>query len=152
MKEVIGISVFALVVVGFFVMYVRQLLTNLASKHWPSVWGNILSIEIAKEGGDGNYRYVPNVTYSYKIDDITYSGRIYDTAIGNLTAPLAKAQIDQYSVGNPVKVYYNPKNHEECTLQPSVSRQTIIGIVLSGTLSALLLSIAVKSVVKLLNP
>ncbi len=142
MKEVIEISIFALVVVGFFVMYVRQFLTNLASKHWLNVEGNILSVEIAKEGGHGNYRYVPNVTYSYKLDDITYSGNIYDTAIGNLTVSLAKVQIDQYSVGKPVMVYYNPKNHEESTLQPSVSRQTIIGLLVWGILSALLISIA----------
>jgi len=152
MKEMIGLSVFALAAVGFFVMYVQQFLTNLASKRWPNVEGNILSAEIVKEGGHGNYSYVPNVTYSYRLDDIAYSGDISDTAIGNPTSTLAKAQITQYSVSKPVTIYYAPNNHEKSTLHPSVSRQTIGGLLLSGILSAVLLSVAAQSAIKLLNP
>ena len=113
------------------------------SKSWPSVTGNILSCSIRtsetnSDPGLSTTLYAPEVEYEYPVEGATLRGnRIQFGGVSKQTElNKAQAMADQYPVGSQVKVFFNPANPSQCTLDQTVS---FTGIVVWFVIGLLLL-------------
>jgi hypothetical protein len=88
-----------------------------ASAEWRSAPGNLLSFKITKGTYKRQTHYYPNLEYEYTVGGTRYtSDRISFGYLAYDSEDEAKADIEQQIHGNPVKVYYNPKNPKDAVL------------------------------------
>lgn len=124
MKKLLHLAICA--VVMFF--GARQALEMGDSREWPTTQGQITSARIDKQSvsnphkggysGSSPYRYEVRVSYSYQVDGLPYTGkrlRIRRTSYSN--EKLARRELADYPVGQPVKVHYNLEEPESSVLQ-----------------------------------
>ena len=91
---------------------------DISQKNWPTVQGRITKADVV-----GGRIYIPEVVYTYKIEQNDYYGKT------DLKVPyfgpkssrkeVAYKSIEQYKEGSIRKVYYNPENPSESYLKPS---------------------------------
>ena len=142
---------FALICGGFFVLVLLALGGGLifyglrsrqkaeASQSWPSTTGQIIRSEVkqsANTDDDGNtsYSYYPSVEYTYQITGQTYTSKrlVFGALKGYGSSAKAVADLQPYSLGGQVTVYYNPENPSEAVLERkagALSGMMIIGII-----------------------
>jgi hypothetical protein len=94
-----------------------------ASADWPNVRGQVLSSDVRvssdSEGGDS---YVPQVEYSYLVNDVEYRDdtiKFGENSYGRRRT--AEEIANRYPVGQSVSVYYNPAEPDEAVLEPGVT-------------------------------
>lgn len=115
------------------VMMIWQGLTGIITaweaRSWPVTPGIVESVEvITTEGGeDGDTTYEPVVTYSYTVAGSRYVADRVDVR-DPVKHQLVSAQdvTRNYRKGNPVSVYYNPKNPASALLEPGASKENWI--------------------------
>ena len=88
-----------------------------ASTEWSSVQGNLLSFEVTKSTIKHQTHYYPHLEYEYTVGGTRYtSHRISFGYLAYDSEDEAKSDIERQIHGNPVKVYYNPKNPKDAVL------------------------------------
>ena len=124
---VVGLGAFGVVVALFALAVQRQ--ASLARK-WPVVSGTIKLSEIeeyraAPTGQEtrGQVMYQRKVSYSYIWNKISYTNMHASLAsnVASTSSWLVRKSTSAYQDGATVKVYVNPANPSEATLEPSTS-------------------------------
>ncbi|MHC9510897.1 DUF3592 domain-containing protein [Kangiella sp. M94] len=84
-------------------------------KHWQRTTGFIKSTEVKIEHSPSNTitinttSYKPHIEYTYEIDGKTYHGQqLALVLINQSTHKEAEEFLEQYQVGKPVMIYYDP--------------------------------------------
>ncbi|MEW5718265.1 MAG: DUF3592 domain-containing protein [Chloroflexota bacterium] len=88
-----------------------------ASTEWLNVPGNLLSFEITRGKTKRQTHYYPHLEYEYTVNGTRYtSKRISFGYLAYDSEDEVKSDIERQIRGNPVKVYYNPKNPKDAVL------------------------------------
>jgi Protein of unknown function (DUF3592) len=116
------------VVIALFAL-VMQKQTRLAMK-WPVVSGTIKMSDVeqyraapSEQGSRGAVMYQREVSYSYRFNDVDYTGieARFATGSNSTSGWLMRKFMTAYQDGSVVKVYVNPLNPSEATLNPRTS-------------------------------
>ncbi|MEK6936605.1 MAG: DUF3592 domain-containing protein [Nanoarchaeota archaeon] len=125
-KERVGLFFFFLIflLVGSLLMYFTYswILNGIESKNWPAVEGTILSSEfVSSRNSDNKPSYSAEILYEYYIDNEKYLSNSITSSSGQSSSSSpgsAQRLVNEYTVPDKVKVYYNPKNPELSVLEP----------------------------------
>ena len=126
------------------VLIVSSLREAAAMKRWPVARGRVLSSKVEQyrsDAGSGHFGgararmtlYRAVVTYEYEVDDRRFrSERIAQSPGMDKGIPdFAQRTAQRYATGTAVHVFYNPKRHGECVLEPRVPRSWIFALVIA---------------------
>ena len=122
----VAFAAFGFVVALFALALHRQ--ASLARK-WPTVTGTITLSDIeqyrtaSKDSRRGQVMYQRKVSYAYKYNDISYT-RMHASLASNVASSsgwLVSKFTTAYQNGAAVKVYVNPANPAEATLEPGTN-------------------------------
>jgi len=110
---------------------INHFVTAGASTSWPTVQGEVLSVDVVEEefkdarrqrGEPITFVYYPEVKYEYTVDGATFQGdklSVEDFGTDDRQRALQIAM--QYRAGQKVAVYYNAAAHSEALLKPGDS-------------------------------
>ena len=109
-----------------------------ASMSWPSTTGRIITSTVRQnsstdEDGHVSFTYSPVVEYEYTVNNQVYKGKTINygiTAMQDRNA--AQKEVDRFTPGAQVPVYYNPEKPQEAVLEKKEVKANvglIIGIV-----------------------
>ncbi len=95
--------------------------------NWPATEGVVLRAEVeettyTRRDSNGVHTsrtvYTPKIEYGYTVDGQDYT----NTAIGSDVSEIRSGiYAGQYAPGNPITVYYNPKDPSKAVLSPGLS-------------------------------
>jgi hypothetical protein len=109
-----------------------------ASNHWPFTTGIILSSEVSQEKKAlDDYQtvdtYKPEVCYAYQIGGEKYtSKRIRILPSFKTSSALALRLAFKYHKDSQVSVFYNPDKPDHAVLEPGVTADIVILMVIGG--------------------
>lgn len=90
-----------------------------ATMQWSTTPGNLLSFAITRGRVKNQTHYYPHLEYEYTVDGTRYvSNRISFGYLAYDSEEEAKADLERRIRGNPVQVYYDPKNPKDAVLIP----------------------------------
>ena len=119
--------------VGFVTWTYVEYSKGAESADWPNAAGQVLSSEVGTRPGgeDSRGTYVPQVTYRYVVNGVTFSGdTIRFGLMGDSSRDDAEEAARKYRVGAPVTVYYDHANPTSSVLEPGGSVSwLVIGMV-----------------------
>ena len=124
---VMAFGAFGVVIALFALAMQKQ--QRLAMK-WPVVSGTIKMSDVeqyraapSKQGSRGAVMYQREVSYSYRFNDVDYTGieARFATSSNTTSGWLMRKFMTAYQDGAAVKVYVNPLNPSEATLNPRTS-------------------------------
>jgi len=111
-------------VVGFSVVCFTAL-KNIAASKWPSVDGELLSIEY--DENEGEFCHQPQVSYCYIIGANTfYSKRFAFSFLSNKLRFEVVSEIDKIFDHDHIKVYYHPRKPHLSVLQVGIRAPHLI--------------------------
>jgi hypothetical protein len=92
--------------------------------NWPTTQGVVLTSIIGIMGLTRGRTYVPTIKYSYTIIGQNYVGThiTLGTEWNSSSSKKADAKQQQYPIGQPCRVYYNPNDPAEAALEPASGR------------------------------
>jgi hypothetical protein len=107
---------------------IRHVITARASRSWPSTSGMISKSSVLTRTRDKSnvLDYYPEIEYQYLVEAKSYKGderyagsgsEIFSSEMG------AKQVIENYPVGSPVTVYFNPSRPQSAVLHPGNKSQ-----------------------------
>ncbi len=137
-----NIATFLLVLFGLagMVVCLKKLSQNRATGRWPTVPGRVIESMVKTVGFGEDARHRAEVVYEYEVADKKHqSGRIAfqdDLSDANLTQKEADALVKKYSVGESVKVYYDPADARESLLEPKLNTTVYMAMVAFLVLTA----------------
>ena len=121
------------------ILYFRNKSKSKASQAWPSVTGQIVERKVKvdtsyDEDGMSSTTYLPQVTYSYTVNDTVYeSNRVaFGSTPSYASNKKAEEFLTPYVQGASIQVFYNPEKPEESVLTQTMRSMTaglIVGIV-----------------------
>lgn len=126
---------FVVIGVGIFFLGLRDLRTAKASAAWPATQGSITRTRIrVDDRGESSESYHPEITYGYSVMGSNYEGSrtVIGATRGYNSRPKAQAFLEDYPVGKPVTVYYDPNKPGQAVLQAGTTRGAIGTLVISG--------------------
>ena len=90
------------------------------SVDWPTVPGSVSWSDLEEKGSiDGGPSYVPNIGFTYTVDDQPYESYRYTFARRATSSQgYAEELVEVLPVKTAVIVYYNPRHPEEAVLHP----------------------------------
>jgi hypothetical protein len=98
-------------------MGIKTLFKMIASLYWPKAKGTVLESEV---GTSGKF-YSPTIRYEFTVNRKKYESYNYDLAKLESGDPLpSQRAVKRYPAGKEVVVHYNPKNPEDCALEPGI--------------------------------
>jgi hypothetical protein len=127
------------VVIALFAL-VMQKQTRLATK-WPMVSGTIQMSDVEQyraapsdQGTRGAVMYQRQVSYAYRFNDVDYTGieARFATGCNSTSGWLMRKFMTAYQDGAVVKVYVNPLNPSEATLNPRTSFAWVLWLLAAG--------------------
>ena len=92
-----------------------------ASVNWPTTRGKISTSEIKKV----MFRRQPQITYTYSVNDKSYTSRRVSFA-GGYKLKEVDPILARYPVGNDVTVAHDPRNPAEATLETGANKQVTV--------------------------
>ena len=100
---------------------IRAVLHSKQIVNWPTTQGVIINSGLQALGGS---RYTPAVKFTYTIQGQMYVGTRITLGSNWITSSSEKAKlkVEQYPVGQPCRVYYNPNNPGEAALETGAGR------------------------------
>ncbi len=115
--------------------YVRGKQKAKQSESWPSVEGKILSHDIRMDSGDDYTFYLPQVTYTYQIQDQEFTGKRISFGSAPSFKKIFKAEklLEQFPINSLVTVYYDPEKPQESVIQQTMGKMTatlVVGIIM----------------------
>lgn len=121
----IGAAVAVVEMISGFVDLRREL----SMTRWPIVEGAIVTSEVG-----GERAFHPEITYSYEVNGIDYSGSsaLNAPGFGGKRNRLEQAEIlaRQYSAGSPISVHYDPSDPAISVLKAEVTYNTYLQLAL----------------------
>jgi len=133
----------------FFAIRNRQ--KSSASMSWPSTPGTITASSVRQnsstdEDGHVNFTYSPLVEYDFMVNNQSYKGKRINYGVSATSSKeAAQKEVDRFTLGMPVTVYYNPEKPGEAVLDKKIVTSKvglIIGIVcMALTLCTCLISV-----------
>jgi hypothetical protein len=121
-RDILYASLFLLMFAGLLIMIVGSatLRRDLEMRSWPTVIGEVVSSDVV-----GSRAFHPDVTYSYVVDGIRYTGSsdLMMPGFGGKRSRLETAEImaKTYPPGKKVGVHYDPEHPERSTLRAGLS-------------------------------
>ena len=109
-----------------------------ASLGWISVEGSVINTYIEEyRDADQEVTYTPRIIYEYTVDGQTYTSQQIAFGIEQSYGSQNRADdvLEDFPVGNPVTVYYDPEDPGNAVLDRSAGRN-IFFIILGGGLTA----------------
>lgn len=108
-----------------------------AMKKWPTTTGSIVRSEITttvqqhrrptRTGGDYDVRmYVPCIVYAYEANGHSFQGDDIGWTTSANRRSVAEKQVKRFPLQSQVRVFYNPDDPAQATLEPSVGRLAFI--------------------------
>ncbi len=130
-----------LVGIGWLLSLYPQCKREWRTRRWKLTTGKVIHSELqefvstAGEGTDSEI--IPRIVYEYSVSgEKFFSGRItkgslhwYGIFGAKSETYAARRFIDQYSIGDEIDVWYNPRNPEDAVLVPGLSQDTIAKVV-----------------------
>lgn len=121
----IASGAFALLVflIGTVQLYlcIAQSSTAILASRWPTASGKIVSSEVREDRGGRGVAYFPRVRYEFTVDGKSFLGsHIHATDVAEEPSR-AREMVDQYPVGQTIRVFYNPDSPTEAVLEPGLS-------------------------------
>jgi len=111
------------------------------AKRWPVVSGVIKRSEIesyreapSESGARGSMRYERKISYTYRYQGVSYTN-VQAALAGNVASTsswLARKSAADWRNGASVKVYVNPANPADATLQPGVPMVWLLWLCVAG--------------------
>ncbi len=95
------------------------------SRNWPSVDGVIEESTPDSVEDD----LLPHIVYHYQVNGNNLRSSFQFPSGTNPLPEFAQAYVKKYPVGANVKVYYNPENPQQSTLEPSAQGDWMILVV-----------------------
>jgi hypothetical protein len=135
---VIAFGAFGVVIALFALAMQKQ--AQLAMK-WPVVSGTIKMSDVeqyrtarSEQGSRGTVMYQREVSYSYRFNDVDYTGieARFATGRNSTSGWLMRKFMTAYQDGATVKVYVNPLNPSEATLNPRTSFAWLLWLLSAG--------------------
>jgi hypothetical protein len=109
---------------------------GLLSRHWPVTPGQVTSCRLRTLHWSGAVNYTPKVTYTYEVAGRLYTGsRVAFGPYGirafapKATRLAAKRAVKRYAVGGAVEVRYYHLWPRLSVLEPGLTAQTVLGMV-----------------------
>lgn len=105
------------------------------TQSWPSTEGTVVATNIGRYNDEGTIRFAPEVDYEYRVDGQTYkSSQIRpEVFISFLDEDEAKRFLQEYALGNKVKVFYDPATPSKAVIEPRAAPVlhfvTIMGVI-----------------------
>lgn len=123
-----SMGIFLLVGLGLSVWGWTILQDARASASWPSAEGRVIGSEVTRStDADGGDSYSPEVTYSYTVENASYTNDLIkfgENAYGSRNK--AEEIAANYPVGRAVTVYYDPEQPDLSALEPGVTAGSFI--------------------------
>jgi hypothetical protein len=102
-----------------------------ASRSWLQVPGTITAGSIVVLSGDDSTGYAPEITYSYEVNRMRYTGkRIRFNRRQYILKSRARKELDSYPVNSGVIVYFDPQNPGDAVLIREATDST--GLIVGG--------------------
>jgi hypothetical protein len=120
------------------------------STNWPSVDGKVTSSRIEQSRRKFRVYYDPKIEYNFSVKGSGYHGtRIsFMLPTDDPSEESAQAVVDKHPVNSTCKVYYDPTNPWNCTLETGT---TPVGILICALVPVLLAAVGVKFLRDLYN-
>jgi hypothetical protein len=103
---------------------------GLSSRGWPTARGRVLDETILTMRWQFGWAHSPAVLYEYEVEGevfrahtVSYHGSIFRRG--------AQATLDRYRPGQPVVVYYHPRNPQRAVLEPGSSFGAFLRVLFS---------------------
>ena len=100
---------------------VSMMLKSFRTEHWPVTDGVVQSADMKSHSGSkGGTTFSAEVTYSYRVGDISYTGD--KIAVGQMSSSseYARGILNRYPVGKKVSVHYAPGEPSEAVLETGI--------------------------------
>lgn len=130
-----NIATFLLVIFGLagLVVCLRKLSRNRATGKWPTAPGRIIEAMVKTVGFGEDTRHRAEVVYEYEVGGRKHQNGCIsfqdDLSDSNVTQKEADAIVKKYSVGESVKVFYNPSDARESLLEPKLNTTVYLAMV-----------------------
>ena len=112
---------------GISIAGLYELGRGLASRHWVSTAGEVLSSRIEESSGyEGDTVFRPVIEYRYQVDGQHYEGDRLCFGSESVSA------VERYSPGSTVAVYYDPVRPGNAVLEPGPRWDNLLLIVIGG--------------------
>ena len=129
---IIALLIAGIVMLGYGGFFIYK---GYKSRNWPQTTGTIAAAYVErKTSRDSNtrktsYKYMARIRYVYKVngrsytnDEIGYGKNQYTSRKESKT----KKYLQQFPVGKPVKVFYNPENPAQAVLKQGITGGAIL--------------------------
>jgi hypothetical protein len=114
---------FSVLGVGFAFVPLRR---ALASQDWSTALGTIVSSRVERLSTSDGPLFQLAVVYRYCVGSCDYTGREISTAsVQYGTKRSAERRLQNYPIGAPVTVRYNPANPAQALLKPGINAPTV---------------------------
>ncbi len=107
----------------YFIIFFKKAIRGYQQKYWSKTYGRILDHELLKKWyhiyrtNRGRPYVVILKEYEYEVNGTTYIQR---EELDRIAEDSAIIKLNLTPIGSNVEVYYNPKNHEESTIEPGI--------------------------------
>jgi hypothetical protein len=102
----------------------RPLRLAARTRTWPLAEGVIRTSEvIASRDAEGGWMYLPQISYTYRVDDRPFAGtRIrWDDEGAMMWSFFANRLVDRHAAGSACHVAYDPENPASAVLVPGIA-------------------------------
>jgi predicted membrane protein len=139
----ISAGVLTLLGVGFVYFAIRKFIKRSQKKSWPQTTGEIIESNVddaekavaSMSRYTGKYGMTLMIRYSYKVNLVPYESDRFSSEVVReniLSKDKVRAYSKLYATGNKVTVYYNPDDHSDSVLDPSVNIGDVMFLTLIG--------------------
>ena len=105
---------------------VWTLIKSIRTEHWPVTDGVVQSAHQESHSGDHGTTYSAEVTYTYQVSGVSYSGHKISIGAISSSSQYAQGILDRYPVAKKVSVYYSPADPAEAVLETGIHGGTWI--------------------------
>jgi hypothetical protein len=85
------------------------------SKSWLTTEGQVTA---ATAEHTGRYRWTPKITYAYRVNGVEYTGsRVAFDYFDSYSLQEANEMLERYQANAPAKIFYDPEQPQESTLE-----------------------------------
>ena len=129
----IVILLLALPGLWFILSYFLEMIRSSRYRSFPVAEGMIISMDLKPRKGRLR-TWIPVFEYTFQVNGAIFSGNRLTFSQVVVEEDTAAKIRELFAVGNPVRVHYNPRNPNDCVLNPSgaeLKNRLILGIILT---------------------
>jgi len=110
---------------SFLKLSVSDLWFGMISLTWPYEEGFITDTALLEKSEKDETRWLPDVTYSYVVDEKQYHGNKISFSRSYFSKDSASDIIEGYNAGNKHNIYYSPSHPELSCIKPGLEKRVI---------------------------